>query len=159
MESVLGIESLESNLRRYLKVDTENRKLRSAARKCNIAHPWLIKFRDGRRVCLGILNSLANHYGVSYVLSNTGRSHTIEPITDIKELVRTLRNEVRISSENRQLRETAKNIGVDHSWLSRFKDGAAICMRVMEKLANYYEIPYEIKNFNNVDLLEEKWEF
>ena len=156
---VLDIENLESNLRRYLQVDTENRRLRSVARKCNITHTWLIKFRDGQDVCLGILNSLANHYGVNYVLSNEIKGHENKLITDIRELIKMLRYEVSVSTANRELRKTARQIGVDHSWLSRFKSGAAICMKIMDKLATYYSISYEVQNFNDEELLEETWKY
>ena len=57
-------------LRKQLKIDTENRKLRSTAKASKVSHTHLNNFRDGAPVCMEIMNRLANHYPFSYVISN-----------------------------------------------------------------------------------------
>ncbi|MGH1542588.1 MAG: hypothetical protein ACRBHB_19350 [Arenicella sp.] len=67
---VCGVAELVSVLRVRLQEDTRNRKLRKTASAIDVSHPWLAKFRDGHAVCMGIINSLATHYGVKYQISN-----------------------------------------------------------------------------------------
>lgn len=67
---VYGISELVDELRYKLKEDTKNRQLRKTAKAINVSHPWLGKFRDGQAVCMGVINSLANHYGIRYQIAN-----------------------------------------------------------------------------------------
>ncbi len=94
-----------------------------------------------------------------------GRQHTAvksEAVTEIDSLpglVEELRLRLQVDTNFRRLRKTGAAIDISHVWLIRFRDGRAVCMDVMNRLANHYGINYQIRNFDPKSLENIPWVF
>jgi hypothetical protein len=68
-----SMAELQALLRKRLKaIQTKeiSGSLRKIGREINVSHTYLAKFRDGKAICMNIMNNLANHFGYRYFIEN-----------------------------------------------------------------------------------------
>lgn len=68
-----SMAELQALLRKRLKaIQTKevSGSLRKIGREINVSHTYLAKFRDGKAICMNIMNNLANHFEYRYFIEN-----------------------------------------------------------------------------------------
>ncbi len=66
---------------------------------------------------------------------------------ELEEMIRSeLKNRGKIS-----LRQLAAETGISHTYIMNVEHGKSVCIIVLNRLANYYGIQYQIENFEEKD--------
>ncbi|MEE8059608.1 MAG: hypothetical protein V3T17_17505 [Pseudomonadales bacterium] len=70
--------------------------------------------------------------------------------TNIAKLGSLLRNHllaIKLKTEPGSLRKIGREINISHTYLSEFRDGKAISLNIMNRLANHFGYRYYIENY------------
>lgn len=77
-------------------------------------------------------------------------------IYELQELLRYRLMRIKNKEEKNSLRKIGLEINVSHTYLADFRDGKAVCMNIMNRLAHYFGYRYVIENYEEekLDLIQ-----
>ena len=70
-------------------------------------------------------------------------------LSELQSLLRRRLQAIKNKEVKGSLRKIGRDIQVSHTYLAEFRDGKPICMSIMNRLANHFQLRYFVENYND----------
>lgn len=81
------------------------------------------------------------------------KKYDAESIYELQSILRGRLVKIKNKEEKNSLRKIGLEINVSHTYLAEFRDGKAVSMNIMNRLAAYFSYKYRVENYDESKLL------